>query len=111
MCKNFKTYKKQYFKNLNYKNIMNTKKFWTIVKPLFPNKRKTANTIILHENHRIIKDNKKIQHTLNKYFTNLIKTLKLKKDISCSEKQTNTVKHLLKHFKNEFITKIQEHFY
>ena len=49
------------------------------VKPPFCNKSKAADTIILHENHRIIKDNKKISHTLNKYFTDLTKTLKLRK--------------------------------
>ena len=70
---------KQYFKNLNSKDITDTKKFWVTVKPQFSNESKTANTIILHKNLRIIKDNKKISHTLNKYFINLTKTLKLKK--------------------------------
>ena len=77
MCKSSKIYKK-YFKNLNSKSITDTKKFWMTVKLLFSNKSKTAN-IILNENHRIIKENKKIPHTLNKYFTDLTKTLKLKK--------------------------------
>ena len=45
----------------------------------FPINAKTENTIILHEKHRTMKDNRKILHTLNKHFINLIKTLKLKK--------------------------------
>ena len=50
--------KQQSFNNLNSKRIRDTKKFWKSVKPLFSNKRKTANTIILQKNNRIIKDNK-----------------------------------------------------
>ena len=65
-------------KKLNSKSITDTKKFWMTVKVPFSNKSKAVNTIIFHENHRIIKDNKKISHTLNKCFTNLTKTLKLK---------------------------------
>ena len=67
------------------------------VKYLFFNKTKTANSITLHENHRIIriiKDGTKISHTLNKYFTNLTKTLKLKK---ISPPPKKPLKHLLKH--------------
>ena len=73
--------KQQYFNNnntLNSKRITDTKEFWKIVKPLFSNKSKTTNKIILDENNRIIKDNKKISHILNKYFTDLTKNLKLK---------------------------------
>ena len=52
--------KQQYFNNLNCERIAYTKQFWKTVKPLFSNKSKTANTIILHKNNRIIKDSKKI---------------------------------------------------
>ena len=76
------------------------------MKPLFSNKNKTANTIILHKNNRIIKDNKKISH-MNKYFTSLTKTLKLKKTSALKKKSS---KHLLRHFKNHFINKIKKHF-
>ena len=58
--------KQQYFNNLNSKSITDTKKFWKTVKRLFSNKVKTANTIIIHENCKINKDNQKISHTLNK---------------------------------------------
>ena len=69
---------------------MDTKKFWKTVKPLFPNKNKIANTIILHKNNRIIKYNKEISQTLNKYFTNLTKTLKLKKTSPALKKISKT---------------------
>ena len=90
---NFQNYKKQrnkctkvlwntmqqYFNNWNSKNITDAKKFWKTVKPFFSNKSKTANTIILLQSYRITKDNKKISYNLKKYFTNLTRTLKLKK--------------------------------
>ena len=46
--------------------------------------------------------------TLKKYFPNLTKTLKLKKASSALKKKT--LKHLLKHFKNQSIKKIQNYF-
>ena len=49
------------------------------MKPPFSDESKTANSIILLENNRIIKDSKKIPHTLNKYFSNFMKTFNLKK--------------------------------
>ena len=60
MCKNFKTCEKtaaatattKNFNNLNSKSITDTKKLWMTIKLIFSNKSKTANTIILHENHR-----------------------------------------------------------
>ena len=90
--------KQQYFNNLNSKSITGTRKFWKTMKPLFANKSKTSNTIIIQENNRIIKDNSKISHTLNKYFTNLTKTLKLKERSPALKKKS--LKHVLRHFKN-----------
>ena len=71
------------------------------VRALFSNKSKTGNTIILHENNRIIKDNKKISHTSNKYFTNLTKTLKWNLPL-----KKKSLKYLLRHFKNHPTKKI-----
>ena len=78
------------------------------MKPLFSNKSNNASTDILHENNRIIKDNKKISHTWNKYFKNLTKTLKLKKTSHALNKKS--LKHLLRHLKNYSTKKIKKHF-
>lgn len=76
--------KQKYLNNLNFKSITGTNKFWKTVKPLFSNKSKTANTIILNKNNRIIKDNKNIT-----YFEQILyiydKNPQIKKD--CSEKE------------------------
>ena len=38
---------KQYFNNTDVKNVKDNKKFWKTIRPKFPNKCKTANTVIL----------------------------------------------------------------
>ena len=74
--------KTNYFNNLNPKIITNNKKVWSAVKPLFSNKSKAMNTIVLHETGKMIKNYKRVSEALNRYFTNLTKSLKLKKCIS-----------------------------
>ena len=46
-----------------------------------------------------------MSHTLNKYFTNLTKTLKLKKTSPALKKKS--LKHLLRHFKNHSTKKLR----
>ena len=99
MCKNSKTYKKQYFNDLNSKIHMDTKKFWAKVTPLFSSKSTTANIIVPNENNRITKGKKNISHTLNKDFTHLTKTFRLKK--TSLTLKNKPVKHVLKNFKRE----------
>ena len=48
--------KKQYFNNIDVKNVTDNKKFWKTVGPKFSNKCKSANTIILVENEKILQD-------------------------------------------------------
>ena len=49
------------------------------MKPLFSDKSKAMNTIVLYEKGKIIKNCKKVSKVLNKQFTNLTNSLKLKK--------------------------------
>ena len=63
---------------------------------------------MLHENNNgMIKNNKKMSRTLNKYFKNLAKNLRLKKTVALKEKPLN---YLLKRFKNESLQKDLEAF-
>ena len=48
------------------------------MKPLFSDKSKAMNAIVLYEKGKIIKNYKRVSEVLNKYFTNLTKSLKLK---------------------------------
>ena len=44
--------KKQYFCNIDVKNVTDNKTFWKTMRPKFSNKCKTANTIILVEDEK-----------------------------------------------------------
>ena len=68
------------------------------VKPLFSNKSKTASTIILHENHRIIKDNKKIFEQKFREFDKIHETNMISPSL-----KNKPLKHLLKYFKKQSI--------
>ena len=69
--------KKEYFANLNEKDITNNRKFWYTVKPFLSDKIKSRENIILINNERIMSDEVEIANTLNDFFSNIIKNLKL----------------------------------
>ena len=46
--------KKQYFDNIDVKNVTENKKFWKSIEPTFSNKCKTGNTYILVGNEKIL---------------------------------------------------------
>ena len=45
--------KKQYFNNIDVKNVMGNKKFWRTIRPKLSKKCKTTKRIILVENHSV----------------------------------------------------------
>ena len=45
--------KKQYFNNIDVKNVMDNKKFWRTIRPKLSKKCKTTKRIILVENHSV----------------------------------------------------------
>ena len=63
--------------NWNIRNIRDDKEFWKTSKPLFSNKTKPSNTIILLKKDKVITDNSEISKTLNSYLTNMAKSLKV----------------------------------
>ena len=69
--------KREYFSNLNEKNITDNRKFWQTVKPCLSEKNKSREKITLVKNEEIISDNVKVANTLNKYFSNVVKNLKI----------------------------------
>ena len=98
--------KKQYFNNIDVKNVMDNKKFWKPIRPKFSNKCKTPNTIILFENEKIWQDHKAIANTFINYFTDVTHSFGLKKKNIGLE---NDLSKILKNFRNsESIKKIKE---
>ena len=70
--------KKQYYKNLNVKNVVDNQTFWKTVKPYFSNKGSNSRRITLLENDSILTDGKDIAKTMNNFFYKCYQKSKLK---------------------------------
>ena len=66
--------KKNYFTNLNIKDITDSKTFWKTIKPNFDEEGSGSSKTILSEKGSILNDNKKTCNTMNHYFKNITKT-------------------------------------
>ena len=98
--------KKQYFDNIDVKNVTENKMFWKSIEPTFPNKCKTANTYILVENEKILQIEKAIECAFNNYFTDLTHSLGSKKKSIGLE---NTLSKIVKNYRNfRSVKKIKE---
>ena len=73
--------KREYFINLNEKNITDNRKFWQTVKPFLYEKNKSRENITLVKNEDVISDDAEVANTLNNYFPNIVKNLKIPKKI------------------------------
>ena len=97
--------KKEHLSNLNIKDVTDSRKFWSIVKPFFSDTSKTVNNIILSDSGKMLKDEKKAAKTLNDYLTNLNKKLKLKpmtfNDTANSFANHNSIGRIKECFKDE----------
>ena len=67
--------KRNYYENLDLKDINDNKKFWATVKPLFSNKIKSAENIFLDELGKIIRNEVKVANVFNKYFVNMVPSM------------------------------------
>ena len=67
--------KKDHFANLDVNSVLDNRKFWQNVKPLFSNKVKAKTTIKLIENDEMIDNEIKIAKIFNEYFVNTVKNL------------------------------------
>ena len=69
--------KREYFANLNEKNITDNRKFQQTVKPFLSEKNKSREKITLVKNEEVISDDAEVANTLNNYFSNIVKNLKI----------------------------------
>ena len=67
--------KREYYGNLDGKNICDNKTFWEIVKPMLSKKTKSNERINLVENDNIIKIEKGTAKVLNAFFSNIVQNL------------------------------------
>ena len=67
--------KREYYSNLDEKNIYDNKTFWKTVKPMLSKKIKFNERITLIENDEIIKTEKRTAEVLNAFFSNVVQNL------------------------------------
>ena len=67
--------KKRYYNNIDLRLILDNKKFWKAVKPLFSDKHNISKKITLIEGDSIISDDAKVAETFNDYFSNIVANL------------------------------------
>ena len=92
--------KKDYYANLNVKDIVNNKQFWRAVKPLFSDKTKSNEKITLVEDETVTTQDEQNSEILNIFFSNAVKNLKkprFSNTNSLAERLSNpTLKSILK---------------
>ena len=60
--------RREYYGNLNEKNVIDNKIFWKTVKPFLSSKTTNDSKITLVENDKVINDDTKVAETLNSFF-------------------------------------------
>ena len=73
-----KKVKKTYYNNLDMNIVLDNKKFWKTIKPLFSDKNQLNNKIVLIEGDAIVSDDSKVASTFNDYFSGIVDNLDIK---------------------------------
>ena len=69
--------KKDYYANLNEKDVADNEQFWRTAKPLLSDKVKSSEKITLIEGEEIINEDGENAEILNTFFSNAVKNLKI----------------------------------
>lgn len=69
--------KRNYYRNLNMKNLSGNREFWKQTKPLISKKSAGNSKIILKENNRYLTNDQEIANIMNHYFVNITDSLNL----------------------------------
>ena len=69
--------KRNYYVNLNEKNVADNKQFWRTNKPVLSGKVKSAEKIILVEVDKIVNEDRRNATVLNNFFSNAVENLKI----------------------------------
>ena len=105
--------KKEYYQNLDEKNVIDNKKFWKTVKPLLSDKSVSREKINLTENEKMLTSESETAKTLNNFFSNTVKKLEIPKFNSNNSVTQNikdpVFKAILKHKNHPSILAIQKY--
>ena len=69
--------KKDYFQNLNVKDLSDNKKFCKTIKPYLSNKGLNSNKMLLEKKSELDSDEKQLAFIINKLLINITKSLNL----------------------------------
>ena len=69
--------KHEYYSTLNPSIVVDNRKFWSTIKPLFSDKVKLRNKITLIENENITSDDKEVAEKLNSFFIKAVSNLNI----------------------------------
>ena len=105
--------KKDHYSSLDTKCITDNKQFWNCVKPLFSDKQKVVQKIILIEDENIISNDKEVAEKMNEFFINAVSNLGIEdlfpKNKSKSYEGTGRIPKIIKRFESHpSILKIKE---
>ena len=105
--------KKEFYQNLDEKNVIDNKKFWKTVKPLLSGKSISREEINLTVNEKMLTSESETAETLNNFFSNIVKKLNIPKfnsNISVTENIKDPVfKDILKYKNHPSILAIQKY--
>ena len=88
--------KREYYSNLDVKNITDNKTFWKTVKRFLSDKVTSTQKITLIENDKIVKNDNDTARVLNTFFSNIVRDLKIPDYNNCDPMAENIQEPVLK---------------
>ena len=73
----YKKERKNYYANLDLKNVTDNKLFWKTIKPFLSDKGPKCSKITLVQDQNIISEDQQVSETLNNFFKNAVASLKI----------------------------------
>ena len=74
--------KSDYYRNLDFGDLTDNRKFWKTVNPVFSNEIQTTSSVTLTEDGKMITEDTKIAEIFNHYFANITESLGISEDQS-----------------------------
>ena len=88
--------KREYYSNLDVKNITDSKTFWKTVKRFLSDKVTSTQKITPLENDKIVKNDNDTARVLNTFFSNIVRDLKIPDYNNCDPMAENIQEPVLK---------------
>ena len=83
----YKKRKEEFFRNLNWSFVTDSKNFWKVGNPLFTEKGCVGgNNIVLLRKSKFINDDKKVSEALNSFFDDIVTKLDIRENAYNTEK-------------------------